>query len=294
VAQFLGQHIPGDPQIVVQDMQGAGSINATNYVYSVAPQDGTVLLAPLQTLVYNQLFRDKSVRFDAGQMHWIGNPTASVNVIVTLDNSSVKTFQDALQKPVVIGITSAASSGGMEIALANNVLGAKFRPVTGYRGGNAIDIAIERGEVLGRAGQSWDGWKQTRPTWVKDKKLNVLVQIGQERAKDLPDVPLLTDVADNEQKRQILALYSNGIALGRPLAVAPGVPADRVATLRAAFRATMSDPKFIETAAKAGIVLHPIYGEQLQSIVTEMLAAPRDIVDQLDKARTLTAPASRK
>jgi tripartite-type tricarboxylate transporter receptor subunit TctC len=294
VAQFLGQHIPGDPQIVVQDMQGAGSINATNYVYSVAPQDGTVLLAPLQTLVYNQLFRDKSVRFDAGQMHWIGNPTASVNVIVTLDNSSVKTFQDALQKPVVIGITSAASSGGMEIALANNVLGAKFRPVTGYRGGNAIDIALERGEVLGRAGQSWDGWKQTRPAWVKDKKLNVLVQIGQERAKDLPDVPLLTDVADNEQKRQILALYSNGVALGRPLAVAPGVPADRVATLRAAFRATMNDPKFIETAAKAGIVLHPIYGEQLQSIVTEMLAAPRDIVDQLDKARTLTAPASRK
>lgn len=286
-ARFVGQHIPGAPQIVVQNMQGAGSINATNYVYSVAPQDGTVLVAPLQTLVYNQLFRDKNVRFDAGQLQWIGNPTASVNVIVTWHTSPVKTLKDALKQSVVIGVTSAASSGGMEVALANNVLETKFQAVTGYRGGNDIDIALERGEVLGRAGQSWDGWKQTRPAWVKNKELNVLVQIGQARAKDLPDVPLLTEVTDNEQKRQILALYSHGVALGRPLAVGPGVPPERVAMLRAAFRATMNDPKFVEEAAKAGIVLHPIYGEQLQSIVTDMLATPRDIVDKLDEARKL-------
>src|SRR5882757_362543 len=138
VARFLGQHIPGNPQILVQNMQGAGSINAANYVYGVAPQDGTVIVAVLQTLVYNQLFRDRNARFDAGKLQWIGNNTASVNVIVTWHTSRVKTFRDALREPVVIGVTSAASSGGMEVALANNVLDTRFQPVTGYRGGNEI------------------------------------------------------------------------------------------------------------------------------------------------------------
>ena len=287
VARFLAPHIPGNPQILVQNMQGAGSINAANYVYGIAPQDGTVLVAVLQTLVHNQIFRDKNVRFDAAQFQWIGNSTASVNVIVTWHTSPVKTFKDAQQQSVVIGVTSAASSGGMEVALANNILGTKFQAVTGYRGGNDIDIAIERGEVLGRAGQSWDGWKQTRPAWLKDKQLNVLVQIGQARAKDLPDVPLLTEVDDDKEKRQVLALYSDGVALGRPLLVGPGVPAERVAILRAAFRQTMNDPRFIEEANKQGIELEPIYGEQLQSIVTRMLETPRDIVDKLDEARNL-------
>ena len=287
VARFLSPYIPGNPQIFVQNMQGAGSVNAANYIYSVAPRDGTVLLAPLQTLVYNQLFRDTNARFDASQFEWIGNPTDSVNVIVTWHTSAVKTLKDALRQPAVIGITSAASSGGMEVALANTVLETKFQAVTGYRGSNDIDIAIERGEVLGRAGQSWQGWKQTRPAWVKDKRLNVLIQIGQARSKDLSDVPLLAEATDDDGKRQILALYSQGIALGRPLAVGQGVPPERVAILRAAFRATVNDARFVDEASKAGIVVDPIYGEQLQSIVRQMLATPRDIIDKLDEARNL-------
>jgi tripartite-type tricarboxylate transporter receptor subunit TctC len=287
VARFLSQHIPGNPPILVQNMQGAGSMNAANYAYGIAPQDGTVVVAVLQTLVHNQIFRDKNAKFDAARFQWIGNSTASVNVIVTWHTSPVKTFKDAQQQSVVIGVTSAASSGGMEVALANNVLETKFQAVTGYRGGNEIDIAIERGEVLGRAGQSWDGWKQTRPTWIRDKQLNVVVQIGQARAKDLPDVPLLTEVTKDQEKRQILALYSDGVALGRPLIVGPGVPAERVAILRDAFRRTMNDPRFIEEANRQGIELEPVYGERLQSIVTQMLETPRDIVDKLDEARTL-------
>jgi tripartite-type tricarboxylate transporter receptor subunit TctC len=291
VARFLNQHIPGNPQILVQNMQGAGSINAANFVYGVAPQDGTVIAAVLQTLVHNQIFRDKNVKFDAAKFQWIGNSTASVNVFVTWHTSPVKTFKDAQQQSVVIGVTSAASSGGMEVALANNILGTKFQAVTGYRGGNEIDIAIERGEVLGRSGQSWDGWKQTRPSWVKDKLLNIVVQIGQARAKDLPDVPLLTEVTDDKEKRQILQLYSDGVALGRPLLVGPGVPAERVAMLREAFRRTMDDPRFIEEANRQGVEVDPIYGEQLQSIVTRMLDTPRDIVDKLDEARNLKVGA---
>jgi tripartite-type tricarboxylate transporter receptor subunit TctC len=293
VARYLPQHIPGNPQIMVQDMQGAGSMTAANYVYGVAPQDGTVIVAVLQTLVQNQLSMDKNAKFDAGQFQWIGNPSASVNVIVTWHTSGVKTLADALQKSVVIGVTSQGSSGGMEVALANNVLGTRFQPVTGYRGSNEIDIAMERGEVLGRAGQSWDGWKQTRPDWVKNKWLNVVLQIGPARAKDLTDIPLLTEVADSEEKRQVLALYSDGIALGRPLAVGPGVPPERVAILRAAFRATMSDPAFVAEARKIGIEVAPIYGEELQAIVQRMLATPRSIVEKMEDARNLKGAGSR-
>jgi tripartite-type tricarboxylate transporter receptor subunit TctC len=293
VARFLPQHIPGNPQILVQDMQGAGSMMAANYVYSVAPQDGTVIAAVLQTLVQNQLTLDPNVKFDAVQFQWIGNPSASVNVIATWYTSPVKTFADALQKPVLIGVTSAGSSGGIEVALADNVLGAKFQPVTGYRGSNDIDIAMERGEVFGRAGQSWDGWKQTRPDWVNNRWLNVVLQIGQARAKDLSDVPLMTEATDDPEKRQILALYSAGIALGRPLAVGPGVPPERVAMLREAFRQTMSDPAFIADAQRIGIEVAPIYGEELQSIVQGMLATPRAIIDKLDDARNLKSAGTR-
>ncbi len=153
VARFLGQHIPGKPQILVQNMPGAGSLNAANHVFGAAAQDGTVMVALLQTIVQNQLGNDRNVKFDAGRFQWIGNPTASVNVIVTWRTSAVKTLQDAFMRPAVIGVTSPASSGGMEIAVANNVLGTMFQPVTGYRGGNEVDIAMERGEVEGRAGQ---------------------------------------------------------------------------------------------------------------------------------------------
>jgi len=287
VARYLPQHIPGNPQILVQDMQGAGSMTAANYVYNVAPRDGTVIVAVLQTLVQSQLSLGADAKFDAAQFQWIGNPAASVNVIVTSQPAPVKTFADALKKPVLIGITSAGSSGGIEVALADNVVGAKFQPVTGYRGGNDIDIAIERGEVFGRAGQSWDGWKQTRPNWVKNHWLNVLVQIGSARASDLPDVPLLTEVTDDPQQRQILALYSAGIALGRPLAVGPGVPPEQVAILRQAFRDTMNDPAFLTEAKQIGIQIAPIYGEELQSIVRGMLATSQTIVKKLEDASTL-------
>ncbi|MEA2906951.1 MAG: hypothetical protein QOI12_4338 [Alphaproteobacteria bacterium] len=284
IARFLAQHIPGNPQILVQNMQGAGSLNAANFVYGVAPQDGTVMVAVLQTIVQNQLSNDRNVKFDAGRFQWIGNPTASVNVIVTWHSSPVKTLQDAMAEPAVIGITSQASSGGMEVALANNVLGTKFQAVTGYRGGNEIDIALERGEVVGRAGQSWAGWKQTRPGWIRDQQLNILAQIGQARARDLAHVPLITEAADGDEKRQILALYSDGIALGRPLLVGPGVPAERVAILRLAFRQTIGDPRFLEEAARLGVDIEPIHGAELQAIVGRMLATPRDIVGKLDDA----------
>jgi tripartite-type tricarboxylate transporter receptor subunit TctC len=281
IARFLPRHIPGEPQIIVQNMQGAASMMAANYAYAVAPQDGTVLVAVLQTLVLSQLIGNNNAKFDARRLQWIGNPAASVNVIVTWHSSAVKTLTDALQQPEAIGVPSAAASGGMEIALSNNILGTKFQAVTGYRGGSDIAVAMERGEVAGRAGESWDGWKQTRPDWVRDKLINVIVQIGPTRAKDLPEVPLLADATDDNAKRKVLKLYSDGVALGRPLAVGPEVPPERVAILREAFRRTTSDPLFLYEARRLGIEVDPIYGEQLQTIVTTIFSASRDTIDKM-------------
>jgi len=284
VARHMHRHIPGTPAIVAQNMPGAGSINAANFVYGIAPQDGTVLGVIVQIIPLNHLFDDQGVRFDAGKFQWIGNPSSSVNVYAVWHTAPVKGVADMYQAPLIFGGTSRTGSGGADIALVNNVLGTKFQLVTGYKGGAEIDLAIERGEVHGRAGQSWDGWKLTKPDWIKEGKLKVLMQMGLARDKDLPDVPLMTELAKTEEQKMILGLFSDSVALGRPLVFGPGVPADRVKLLRDAFRQTMADPEFLAEAKKASYDVSPIYGEELQTIVGRMLATPAPVVKKAHEA----------
>jgi tripartite-type tricarboxylate transporter receptor subunit TctC len=283
VARHLFRHIPGTPQILVQNMPGAASMSAANYLYNAAPQDGTVIAALVSTIPHGQIFGDKNVKFDVTRFHWIGSPSSSVDLIVSWQGA-VTSLAEAKRQPVLVGATTRSSAGGTEAALANNLIGTRFKLVTGYKGGNEIDLAMERGEVQGRAGQSWNGWKATRPDWVRDGKLTLLVQIGLARAADLAQVPLLTELASDQQQRQILGLYSDAVALGRPLLVGPEVPAERVAILRTAFQAMIADPLFREDAARAGAAIEPVMGEELQAIVARMLAAPRDIVAKAEAA----------
>ncbi|MGE5538478.1 MAG: Bug family tripartite tricarboxylate transporter substrate binding protein [Gemmatimonas sp.] len=277
VARHLGRHIPGQPQIVPQNMPGASGLIATNYVYGVAPQDGSVVGAALQSIAQRQIFGDENAKFEADKLRWIGNPTTSVDVIVTWHSSRVKTIDDARRIAVPMGSTTKDAESGVQVALANNLLGTRFRLVTGYKGGD-IDLAMERGEVEGRAGQSWDGWKLTKPNWVAERKLNVVVQIGLDRAKDLPDVPLMTELAPDANVRAMLELLSAATSIGRPLFFGPGVPAARVSAVRGAFRATMADSEFLADAAKANYKVQPVYGEDLQAIVARMLATPAPII----------------
>jgi tripartite-type tricarboxylate transporter receptor subunit TctC len=284
VARHLFRHIPGTPQILVQNMPGAASMSAANYLYNAAPQDGTVIAALVSTIPHGQIFGDKNVKFDVTRFHWIGSPSSSVDLIVSWQGSPARTLADAKRMITLVGATTRSSAGGTEAALANTLIGTRFKLVTGYKGGNEIDLAMERGEVQGRAGQSWNGWKATRPDWVRDGKLTLLVQIGLTRAADLAQVPLLTELASNEEQRQILGLYSDAVALGRPLLVGPEVPAERVAILRAGFRAMIADPLFREDAARAGAAIEPVMGEALQAIVARMLGTPRDIVAKAEAA----------
>lgn len=283
VARHLPDHIPGGPTIIPQNMQGASSSKAANYVYNVAPQDGSVLLAVVQTLPQNQLFGFKNVKYDVSKFHWIGNPGSSVVLFAVWHGSPVKTLEDAKRRAVVFGAASARGTDGLLPTIMNNLLGTKFKVVTGYKGSGVV-LAIERGEIEGRGGLTYAGWKSLRPDWVKEGKIRFLMQVGLKAEKDLPKVPLALDLAKDKEQRQVLQLFSTASALGYPELTGPGVPAGRVAILRKAFRDTMSDPRFLADAKKARVHIAPVYGEELQKLVNQLVTYSPSVVAKAKKA----------
>lgn len=283
IGRYFGRHVPGTPAIIPRNMPGASGLIAVNNAYNAAPQDGTVIVATVPSFPVRQLLGDEAVKFDAKKLFWIGNPATPVNVIATWHTSPVKTIADAMTTSSQLGATTRDSTGGIQVALTNNLLGTKFKLVTGYKG-NDIDLAMERHEVDGRAGQFWDGWKLARPDWVRDRKLNVLVQFGVARNKELPDIPLITELVRDDEQRQIVDLFTIPTAMGRPLFVGPGVPEERIAALRKAFRATMSDPAFRADAVKIDLEIEPLFGEDLQILVGRMMATPPEVIAKAKEA----------
>jgi tripartite-type tricarboxylate transporter receptor subunit TctC len=283
VARHLSRNIPGGPTIIAQNMQGASSSKAANFVYNAAPQDGSVLLAVVQTLPQNQLFGFKNVKYDVSKFHWIGNPGSSAVLFAVWHRSPVKTIDDAKSHQVVFGAASARGTDGLLPVVINNVLGTKFKIVTGYKGSGVV-LAIERGEIEGRGGLSWGGWQSLRPDWIRDGKIRFLLQFALKAEKDLPNVPLAIDLAKTDEQRQILRLFSTAPTLGYPLLTGPGVPADRVALLRHAFRRTMGDPRFLADAKRSGVHVAPTYGEELQELAQQLVNYSPAIVAKAKKA----------
>jgi tripartite-type tricarboxylate transporter receptor subunit TctC len=277
-ARYLGEHIPGKPTVIAQNMPGAGSRSAANWLYKVAPKDGTVLAVLGQATPADQALGQPGVQFDVRQFNWIGNMVAVNNIMITWHESGVRTIDEAKKKALAIGATGAASPSVLYPTVANNLLGTQFKIVSGYPGGGDIMIAMERREVDGRGSDSWASLKSNNPAWIKDKKVNILFQVGPHREKDLPDPPLLTELAQNEEQKQILELISGDAAVGRPILTAPDVPAARVAALRKAFDATMRDPAFQEAAKKANMSFNPIGGEELQKIVTRIVSPSPQVI----------------
>lgn len=282
VARHMGKHLPGAPQIVPRNMPGGGGRVAAAHMANVAPKDGTFLCTADQSLPLQQAMGDPSIKFDNAKFTWIGNPNAGNNVTAVWHTTGVKTIEDARRTEVVIGATGNNTSAQYPIVM-NAVLGTRFKVVTGYPGGNDINLAMERGEVGGRGSNNWVSWKATRPHWLKENKINILVQIGIKKEPDLPHVPLLTDLAKNEEDRALLALLSAPVAVGRPVFSTPDVPADRVAALRAAFDATMKDPDFLAEARKMDLDIDPVGGAELEKVVRDVIAAPKAVADRLAK-----------
>jgi tripartite-type tricarboxylate transporter receptor subunit TctC len=282
VARHLGHYLPGNPLIVPRNMPGAGSRAAATWVYGVAPRDGTVLAAVDQSLSLQQAAGDKRIQFDTTKFIYIGNPASENNTTAAWAASGIKTIEDAKRREVTVGATGGSTSSQYPKAM-NALLGTKFRIILGYPGGNDINIALERGEVEVRGSNSWQSWKKTRAHWLAEHKINILVQIGLKKAADLPDVPLLMDLAANDEDRALLRWLSASTYIGRPIFTTPDAPPERVKALRAAFDAMVRDPAFLEQAKTENFDIDPVSGEDLQKLIAEIVAMPPAQGERLKK-----------
>jgi tripartite-type tricarboxylate transporter receptor subunit TctC len=274
VARHLGSYIPGKPLIVPRNMPGAGSRAAVNWIYNVAPRDGTVLATADQSLSLQQAAGDKRIGFDTTKLIYIGNPNVENNTTAAWHASGIKTLDDARRREVTVGATGGSTSSQYPKAM-NALLGTRFKIILGYPGGNDVNLALERGEVEVRGSNSWTSWKATRPDWLAEKKINILVQIGLAKAPDLPDVPLLMELGTNDEDRKLLRALSASTHIGRPIFTTPGVPAERVTALRKAFDTMVRDPAFLEVARREHFDIEPTTGAAMQKIVDEMMAMPQ-------------------
>jgi len=272
VARHIGKHIPGNPTVVPQQMTGAGGLRMTNYLYGVAAKDGTYIGMIANAFPALQTAGTQGVQFDAGKLQWLGTIAPVVETIATWHTTGIKSIDQVRTRETMIGASARGAITFFYPALMNELLGTKFKIVTGYTGGNQINLAMERGEVEAR-NNTWSSWKATKAAWLKDKQINIIVQAGP-RAPDL-DAPSIEDMARNPSDRQLIELVLSGTQLGRPFAT-NAAPPERVATLRAAFASTMKDPEFLAEAQKLNFDVNPVLGERMQAIVEKVLATPKD------------------
>ena len=283
-ARFVGEHIPGNPTVVPQNMPGAGSRRAANWLYAVAPKDGTAIACLGQATPTDQALGQAGIQFDARKFNWIGNLVVVNNIMFVSAASGVAAIDDAKKKTLAIGATGASSPSVLYPLVSNNLLGTKFKIVPGYAGGGDINLAVERRELDGRGSDSWASMKSTHADWLRDHTINILFQVGPRREPDLPDVPLWSELGESEGQRQVLEILSGDVAVGRPILTAPDVPADRVRALRKAFDETLADPQFVAAAKQANIYINPMGGEELQAMVDRIAGPSERVLTMLRQA----------
>lgn len=281
LARHLGKHIPGNPAVIAQNMPGAGSLRAANYVFNAAPKDGTTLAVLARGIAMEPLIGTGNAHFDSRQFAWLGSAANEVSICATYEGSRVKTWDDALRIPFTVGGDGAATDPDIFSIMLRNVFGAKLRLVSGYPGGADITLALERGELDGRCGWTWSSVRLQRPDWIGTGKLNILIQLAMQKSRELPDVPLIMDLATTERQRRIVGMILGRQPMGRPLVAPPGIPQDRKAALRAAFDATMADADFIAEATGRSLEVNPVKGAVLDDLVGELYAMPPDIIAEV-------------
>jgi tripartite-type tricarboxylate transporter receptor subunit TctC len=269
IARHIGKHIPGNPAVVVKNVEGAGSLRLTNSLYNALPKDGTVFGAIGRGTAFDPLFGSTAAQFEATKFGWIGSANNEVSVCAAWHTSGITRLEDTYTKELVVGGDGPSNDTDQFPRLTNGVLGTKMRLVSGYPGGNEISLAMERGEVQGRCGWSWSSIKATRMDWYEQKKIHILVQLALEKHADLPDIPLIMDLAKSPEQKQIFSLIFSRQVLGRPYLAPPGLPPDRLAALRKAFMDTMSDPELLAEAEKAKLEITPVAGAKIQQVVAD-------------------------
>jgi tripartite-type tricarboxylate transporter receptor subunit TctC len=280
VARHIGKHIPGNPTVVPRNMEGAGSIRLTNFMYAQAPKDGTAIATMGRGGAFGPLFGMKGAQFDAEKFLWLGSANDEVSLCASWHLSGIKSFDDVRQKELVIAATGPTDESQTVPKILNRVLGAKFRIIGGYPGSNEMTISIERGETQGRCAFSWASMKSVHRQWLDEKKIDILVQISYQKHPELPHIPLAGELAKTPEQKQMIALFAARQVMGRPFYAPPDLPKDRAETLRKAFLATLDDPDFRAEAEKLKLEITPVAGERVQDIVREIYATPREVVQK--------------
>jgi tripartite-type tricarboxylate transporter receptor subunit TctC len=279
-ARHVGRHIPGHPAIIPKNVPAASGLVAAATIYNTADKDGLTLGAFPNNVPMDPLFGNQAARYDARKLNWIGSIGKLQNICATWHTSTIKTIEQARAREVIVSAAAATSNSAIMPKVLNALLGTRFKIVMGYDGGSGLTMSIERGESEGICGLSWSTMKASRPHWIRERLLNVIVQMGLDKLPDLPTVPAALDLVADPTRKQVLELILIRQEPGRPIAAPPGVPAERIAALRRAFDATMTDPDFVAEAAKLQMEIEPLTAAQIDGLLATAYGAPRPIVQQ--------------
>jgi len=283
LARHMGKYVPGAPNVVVQDMPGAGGIRAAGFLAEAAPRDGTAIGTFAGGPVIEPLIGARNPGYDMSKFTWLGAVSKDVGVCLSYGTTPFKTIEDLRDKQMIVAGTGAGSDSDTYPIILNEVLNTKIKLITGYLGTKETIMAIETGEAHGRCSVAYSALKMARPDWLRDKKINVIMQFGLEKSAELPDVPLVLDFVKNTEDRQLMELLMGTMAVARPFMAPPGVPEGRATALRRAFDKTMKDEGFLAEAKQLQLDVEPTAGEEAQKIVQAMYATPKAVVERAKK-----------
>ncbi|MEA2989672.1 MAG: hypothetical protein QOG83_2383 [Alphaproteobacteria bacterium] len=281
VARHLGNHLPGNPTIVVQNMPGAGNLVALNWLYNVAPKDGSAIATVQNTAPYENLMGNGNARFDARRFNWLCSLNGYTGIAMVWHTTPFMAAQDLIERPSLLGASGATSDVTVWPLLLNELIGTRTKIVRGYPGTAGIALALERGEVQGSIGEDWDGLKVSKGRWVSEKLIRVLMQLALARHPDLPDVPLVSEFAKTADSRSILDFLLARQQYGRPYLAPPGMPAPIVAAYRDAFQKLVQDPAFLREAGQAQAAIDLASGATVATFVDRLYATPRPVLDRV-------------
>jgi tripartite-type tricarboxylate transporter receptor subunit TctC len=279
LAPHFTRHIPGNPPIMIKNMEGGSGVKAASYITALTPQDGTSLGLFLDTLTLGKVLGGPG-EFDPVKLVWIGRIVSTATVSVVWHTSAVQSVDAAKRHEIAIAASVPSNSSSFIPTALNDLIGTRFKIIRGYQGSPPMALAMERGEVDAVGGMSWEAIQTTKPDWLAERKVRILYAQGAHRIKELPDDPGLLDFAVDEKSRQILGLLGGGPDIGRSIVAEPGIPAERAAALRRAFTATMEDAAFAADMRKRNLNIESLSGDEVQSIVATAVATPRALVEQ--------------
>ena len=278
-ARFYRNHLPGNPNVVVQNMPGAGSLTATNFISNIAPKDGTIL-ALARAPVMELLAGTPSSAFDPQKLSWIGNGATELTVCGILNNPNVRTMSDAQKTSFTLTGLGPGSDDDMFTKVLNSLLGMKARLVNGYPAGAEAMLAVERGEIDGRCGWSYSSLQKAKPEWIDQHRVHFLASLAMSRSPQLPDVPSIMEFMTTDRQRQIMQLVIGSQVMGRPLFAPPGIPGERLHAMRLAFEETMRDPGFIADRKLANEEVNPSTASEVEALLKTLFQTPKDLVDE--------------